>query len=59
MQEKKVDNADCEKQPEQETSQADITELMKRGYVEMSEINLALAEDALLTDNQLWSDILD
>lgn len=39
--------------------QADITEEMIQGYIEMSEINLALAEGALITDNQLWSDILD
>lgn len=38
---------------------ADITDKMILGYLEMSDINLALAEDALITDNQLWSDILD
>ena len=40
-------------------NQTDITEELIKGYIEMSEINLALAEDALITDNQLWSDILD
>ena len=40
-------------------NQTDITEELIKGYTEMSEINLALAEDALITDNQLWSDILD
>ncbi|MBR3839393.1 MAG: hypothetical protein IKJ75_06690 [Clostridia bacterium] len=43
---------DCE-------NEADMTKQMAKGYEEMSEINLALAEDALATDNQLWSDILD
>lgn len=46
-------------QDDSSQEKADITDKMILGYLEMSDINLALAEDALITDNQLWSDILD
>ena len=56
------DDSICKKQDSSHVTcekKANMTEQMAKGYEEMSEINLALAEDALAVDNQLWSDILD
>ncbi len=56
---------DCKKQDADEKKKQNPCEdenmimQMAKGYEEMSDINLALAEDAFETDNQLWSDILD
>lgn len=58
MQDCKKQDAD-EKKMQNPCEDEDMIMQIAKGYEEMSDINLALAEDALETDNQLWSDILD